>query len=438
MPSEHYTNGIRKPNPNHQTYSFPFSRVRFYSFCLIQADGSFSVPHAGRRRKQASFNNFIPRGIKGPAGSSRVSSRVCGMPCLFLGGTRFPTSGRSGGGALFLRPAPGMLLRGCTSAHHLRTLWKMLKVPRLLLALSLLALAGSRPAIPVQLAATGDPLSDTAPELRDFWLRFHEVDLCQGLDTVFVFRPTGVEIWCVVDDERNFEKLSELLAPLRSKFQIAVYPTRPQPEKKSPEDRNPPPSLWNNEELRTFLTDPFVGAMNPPGDSISRTRPLSTTESDVLKQRMIMFAEETLDWDKRLKRYAADLPALAHLATASSLSPETRARASSICLAHAQAVDRLAGHLGDNLSQAVPNGAKRPKSAAEADRSDARKLPLVESSQELSNSALAVARRVYRFIHPQKHTVGLVDLRESSLLEALRSLRRMAAGFERSLSPNFQ
>ena len=286
-----------------------------------------------------------------------------------------------------------------------------------------------------QVLGGGKPLANTAPDLRDLWLRFHEADLCQGLDAVFLFRPSGVEIWCIVEDERSFEKLNELLAPLRSGYQIAVYSTRQPAEKKSLEDRSPPPSLWNNEELRTFLSDPFASAMNAPVDPNPKAPPLSATQADMLKERMIMFAEQTLDWNRRLKRYAADLPALTQIAADSSLSSETRARASSICLAHAQAIDRLASRLNDNLSEAFPRG-RRPKNPVETDKSDARKLPPVESAQDLSNSALAAARRVYRFIHPQRHTVGLMDLREPSLLEALRDVRKMASGFLRSLPPN--
>jgi hypothetical protein len=119
-----------------------------------------------------------------------------------------------------------------------------------------------------------------------------------------------------------------------------------------------------------------------------------------------------------------------------SISPETRARASSICLSHALAIERLASHLNDNLSEAFPRFTKRAKSPAEAGQPDFRKMAPIESARALSNSALAVARRVYRFIHPQRHTVGLADLREPSLLEALRGLRRMASGFAHTLPPN--
>lgn len=278
-------------------------------------------------------------------------------------------------------------------------------------------------------------MADTASDLRDFWLRFHEADLCQGLDAVFLFRPKGLEIWCIVEDEKSFDKLNEFLAPLRPSYQIAVYPTRPPAEKKSIEDRNPPPSLWNNDELRTFLSDPFVSAMNAPADP-TKPRPLTATQADIVKERMIMFTEQTLDWNRRLRRYAADLPALTEMAADSSLGPETRARASSICLAHAQAIERLASRLNDSLSEAFPRAAKRPKSPAEADKADAPKMAPIESARELSSSALAIARRVYRFIHPQWHTVGLADLREPSLLEALRGLRRMANGFVHALPPN--
>jgi len=286
------------------------------------------------------------------------------------------------------------------------------------------------PAVPEE----GRPTADTASDLRDFWLRFHESDLCQGLDAVFLFRPNGMEIWCIVEDEKDLDKLNELLTPLRPNYRIAVYPTRPAVEKRPIEGHNPPPSLWNNEELRTFLSDPFVSAMNAPADP-SKPRPLTTSQTDMVKERMIMFSEQTLDWNRRLRRYAADLPALTEVASDSSLGPETRARAFSICAAHAQAIERLATRLNDNLSEAFPKGTKRPKSPAETAKTDVPKAPLIESARELSNSGITVTRRVYRFIHPQRHTVGLADLREPSLLEALRGLRRMANGFAHSLPP---
>jgi len=310
----------------------------------------------------------------------------------------------------------------------------MFRVSRLILALLFSALAGMTPGMPTA-PEEGRPLADTPSDLRDFWLRFHEAELCQGLDAVFLFRPNGMEIWCIVEDERSFDKLNEMLAPLRPNYRIAVYPTRPTVEKKSIEDHNPPPSLWNNEELRAFLSDPFISAMNAPADP-AKPHPLTASQTDMVRERMIMFTDQTLDWNKRLRRYAADLPALTELASDSSLGPEPRARAFSVCAAHAQAIERLAARLNDNLSEAFPRGAKRPKSPPEAAKTDAPRVPLIESARELSNSATTAARRVFRFIHPQRHTVGLADLKEPSLLEALRGLRRMANGFAHSLPPN--
>ncbi len=283
------------------------------------------------------------------------------------------------------------------------------------------------------LFASGEILraNSTARELRDVWLRFHEAELCQGLDAVFRFREKGVEVWCLVEDEKAYQRFMEMVEPLQGNYTVDLYVTRTAAEKKSPEDRDPPPSLWNNAEIREYLQDPFQKDTGASGLNV-RPPPGSEPNSELfLKQRIMMFAEQTLECDNRMRKYAADLPALAEAGFAPSSDPDLKARAAAVCLAHAQALDKQAERLMDNLTHALPKSSKRFRSAEQLDKSR-RAGPPEESALQVSNAARSIARRVYRFIHPMQHTVGLVDLREPSLIESLKTLRKMVADFQRS------
>ena len=96
------------------------------------------------------------------------------------------------------------------------------------------------------------PNHHTPRELAEAWLHFHEADLCQGVDAVFVFEKDGMEVRSLIEDEKSYEKFQELFAPLRSSYKIEVQVTRPPERKKSDDEREPPPSLWENDELRSF------------------------------------------------------------------------------------------------------------------------------------------------------------------------------------------
>ena len=85
----------------------------------------------------------------------------------------------------------------------------------------------------------GDTPTHHAPrKLVEAWLRFHEMDLCQEMDAVFAFNDSGMEVWCLVKDERSYQKLQELLEPLRATCRIELYTTRLPAEKKSDERRS--------------------------------------------------------------------------------------------------------------------------------------------------------------------------------------------------------
>lgn len=286
-------------------------------------------------------------------------------------------------------------------------------------------------------SGAGPPPVDAPREIWDAWLRFHEAELCQGLDTIFVFHKKGVEIWCRVEDEKAYQKFSDILSPLRADHEIGLYTTRPPAEKTNTEEKNPPPSLWNNNELRIYLGDPFARNRNLNDEAIPNVAPSNRADYDfMLKQRMMMFADQILDWDRRMKRYSGDLPALADAAFNPALPREIRKRAAAICLAHSHAVDKLLEKLGENLAQALPKGTKKSSSAPEEEKPEPAASTPRDVAIKVAESAQSLARRIYYFIHPTRYTVGLTDLREPSLLGSLRNLRRMVSVFQRTLEPS--
>ena len=114
----------------------------------------------------------------------------------------------------------------------------------------------------------GVPLRDVAAPLRELWLHFHEEHLCLGVDSIFVFQARGLEIWCRIEDERNYQQLAALVEPLRKSYRIDLYPTHADREKKTTSilDEDPPPSFWTNAELRSYLRDPFFIRFGALGD----------------------------------------------------------------------------------------------------------------------------------------------------------------------------
>lgn len=280
-------------------------------------------------------------------------------------------------------------------------------------------------------SGAGPPPSSAPGEIQDAWLRFHEMELCQALDTYFVFHENGFEVWCRIEDERAFQRFSELVAPLRARYRVTIYATRPPAEKKTSEEKGPPPSLWTNSELRAYLQDPFSrGIPNVAEMPRPPSRPGSDPEY-MLKQRMIMFADQTIDWAKRVRRYGGDLPALADAAFDEGRPGALRGRARAACLAHAQAMARYAEKLIENLSLALPKGSRKSTDGQDVKKPESAASTPRDASCELAASAASVAGRVYRFIHPIHYTVELSDLREPSLIESIKKLQKRAAAFER-------
>jgi hypothetical protein len=254
-----------------------------------------------------------------------------------------------------------------------------------------------------------------------------------NLDTVFVFHPKGLEIWCRVKDERSYQELVSMVEPLRSAYRIELYATRPDRDKKpsTPGTVDTLPSLWNNTELRTYMRDPFSRRWDSIFDDPDGARAPDPLDGE-LKRRLSLFGDQVLDWAKKMERLANDLPALAEAAYGTDAPADTRTRARALCLEHAREVGKDASRLMESLSRALPRG-KSPASLSQPEHPPAE---VAHSSYDrvmlVSNQALDLAQRVVRFLYPQTHTVNLSDLRESSLLDSLKALQKTVSDFASS------
>jgi len=277
----------------------------------------------------------------------------------------------------------------------------------------------------------GVPQPDTPKRLVELWLRFHLVDLCQTMDAVFIFNKNGMEIWSLVDDERSQQKLQEMVEPFREFYQIEVYATLPPSEKRSEDDKSPPPSLWENYELRANLGDAIARSI---ASSPFETRPFIDHPDGTLKQLLLMFAEQTLDRNRKLERYSADLPPLARVAFSPSVDSSISKLAKAVCLAHAQNLSKFASKLSANLKQALPRAGKGSYASARPRKSGMAPGDAVDTAMQISDDARKIAQRVHNFIHPEDYTIGLDELRNPSLLEALADLQKRIDDLQRVIS----
>jgi hypothetical protein len=304
---------------------------------------------------------------------------------------------------------------------------------RLLLVFSLCLAV--MPAASSELGPSGDvPDHNTPKDIAAAWVRFHEESLCQGVDATFVFSEKGMEMRGVIEDERSYEKLQEMLRPLRNSYMVELHLTRRE-EGKTPDekkDRDPPASLWENYELRSFLGDPVARARERAGfddDSLLHF----PQPDDLLKQRLLIYAEQVLDWNRRIERYAKHLPLLTRVSVDQSLAHGVRTRANAAGKAHAHEMERIAGRLNASLEPALPYSGRRDR-AVQTEKSDPADIGIVERADRISDFAQTVCLRVNQFIHPEQYTVGLNELREPSLLASLKSLQQMGSEFQKALA----
>ena len=271
------------------------------------------------------------------------------------------------------------------------------------------------------------PDRDTHPKLVEAWLRFHRDELCQKLDSVFVFDGAGVEIWCVVESRRHYERLQRLLEPLRGAFRVDLYPTRPAPDRKKKMEE-PPPSLCENRELRASLEDPFLRFESSLEDFPGRGAIFPPDE--VLKRRLMAYAEQLLGWSEKVRRYGSDLPGLASVAADPARSPHLRRTAGSVCRAHARNLGKTVRRMKKELSYAIPEAGREPSDAT--DRAP-RGGDAGEGAEAVARAAGEVFRGVKRFLYPERHTVDVSDLQRPGLFGSLGELEGGAARLEKLL-----
>lgn len=276
------------------------------------------------------------------------------------------------------------------------------------------------------------PTHETPRALAIAWLSYHEADLCQGIDSVFAFGEEGLEIWSLVEDERSYDRFRGILNALRDSHRIVLHETRLPPERVKVGDLDVPPSLWENYELRLYLGDP-VARVQILEDSEDRSRADSGKPDEFLKHRLYMFAEQTLDWNRKMKRYSSDLPALVQVALDVSLAPDLRSRAGAVGRNHLQNMNRYIEKIEKNLSAAIPGSERTMRTPGSSDKHTAAKAS-VESATLISSAAEKLARRIFNFIYPEQYTVDLDELRQSSLLESLRELKTMNADLQKALA----
>jgi hypothetical protein len=276
--------------------------------------------------------------------------------------------------------------------------------------------------------------------LLEFWLRFHEIGLCQGIDAAFEFNESGMKVQSLIEDEKSYQKFQELIQPLQRSFQIELDVSRPAVETKEKEkegeeeaehkEKDPPPSIWENYELRYNLGDSSVPYGDQEDSIIVRH---SLFPEDVIKQRLYLYAVQTIELNRKMGRYASDLANLDYFRQDPEIKPDLRVRTKKICFAHAQELGRIIYKLNANLSLAIPKSKQKGKALETSGKSIADSKSIPHSAINIVDAAHVVAQGVDRFIHPEQFTVGLSELRAPGLLDSLKNLSRICSDYQKEI-----
>jgi hypothetical protein len=277
------------------------------------------------------------------------------------------------------------------------------------------------------------PNRDTPQKLKAAWLSFHQTGLCQDIDAVFVFTKSGLEVWSRIESDKSYQKFRGLFESLKDSYPVELYTTRFEIEKEKDDEDDPPPSLWQNHELRSYLGDRAISPKFVVPTSEERARSAIAMPDLLIKQRLKIYAEQTLNWNRRVERYSMELTALAYVACAHDESPQVISRAIVVCVKHAQDLQKYLGKLAANLTQAIPISERKRRPSASSEIPVNAIKDSLEKAMQISVTAQSVSRRVYHFIYPENYTVEVDELRHPSLLDSIEVLRTTVAEFERSL-----
>jgi hypothetical protein len=277
------------------------------------------------------------------------------------------------------------------------------------------------------------PESYTPRKLQEAWLSFHRKDMCQEVDALFVFKKSGLEVWSSIESDKIVKKFQALFGYRQNSYPVELYITRPPVEKRSDDENDPPPSLWQNYELRSNLGDQVASVIMrlDPDEPVRSDAPLPDS---MLKQQLKIYADETLTWNRRMERYALDLVALTRVAFDPGMPPDFRSKTMGVCATHAGKLEKYIRKLASNLSQALPISEKTEHASSKPGTSVKANQDPVERAEKIADDARAVSRRMVYFIHPEHHTVELDELRHPSLFESLMGLRRTVTDFRKLLA----
>jgi hypothetical protein len=274
------------------------------------------------------------------------------------------------------------------------------------------------------------PNEHTPPKLINAWVRFHESELCQNADAVFIFDDRGMEAWYVSKDDGIYQKLRDLFQTQDGSYRVELYPTHKRAEKKAREDESsPPPSLYMNSELRKNLMG------NPDFPSSNETagnKRITEYGKWTIETRLIVYAEQVLECNRKINRYAMDLPLLVRVASDPATAPGTRSMAIAACNAHAQNLGKNLSKLETNLKLALPRSDNKKRSS-KAGKPGKVVINPAESAEQISEAAQKIVRNINKFIYPEQHAVTVSELFQPSLLEDLRSLKAMVLDFPKAL-----
>jgi hypothetical protein len=294
------------------------------------------------------------------------------------------------------------------------------------------------------------PNQHTPNEIREVWLRCHEDKVCQKADAEFAFPNEKMIVWVNVEKEKNYRKLLELLRPLMDSGQIELRPVHHEIQKGVAHINAPPPSFWTNSELIEHFYDPVpwdMRALNQ-GSPYNRTisapsvmyeprisilhwdpRTEATVSSNLFGQRLLMFAQDILNYNSEMLRYAANLPALARVAFDPEETPALSLRALTVCREDAQRLQKYEKKLRYNFSMALPDTSRTRRKTTPIEQTTLTRATAFDFAVFLSREIQDLSDSVYKFMYPEKQTVTLVELRDPSLIQSLERIQRDTAEF---------
>ena len=149
---------------------------------------------------------------------------------------------------------------------------------------------------------------------------------------------------------------------------------------------------------------------------------------------MFIYADQIKDWNKKIERYATDLPVLVRLANDTDMADDLRFRANAACMAHSRNLGKYLKKLKSNLIPAIPKSEERNGDSSQPEVTSDDGKTLVKIAEQMSATARDLFKSVNNFLHPEDFTVDLNELRSPSILVTIDSLDKMRVDLQTELN----